>query len=168
MNTSSTIAGLASLQLYTLHQTNKRDFLRDCYLNLGINSIIMTEPKEVIHMKDKDNDPILMGPVKAIPPNWTVWDKIIINKSMTCQELIYFIMEKYKVEVSIITAGNVTIIQTFMPSSKERLSQKIEDIYNNYSNIKLKESDKYLFLEISGDIGDATALMPMFKYIFKN
>ena len=41
-------------------------------------------------------------------------------------------------------------------------------LQTQYSNIKLKESDKYLFLEISGDIGDATALMPMFKYIFKN
>ena len=168
VNTSSTIAGLASLQLYILHQTNKRDFLRDCYLNLGINSIIMTEPKEVIHMKDKDNDPILLGPVKSIPHNWTVWDIIIINKSMTCKELIDYIMKKYNVEVSIITAGNVTIIQTFMPSSKRRLSQKIEDIYNNNSRIKLKESDKHLFLEISGDIGDATALMPKFKYIYKN
>ena len=168
--TTAAITGIVSLQLYTLYQTNKIDFLRDCYLNLAINSIFMSEPKPAIKMKDKDNDPILLGPVKAIPPNWTVWDKIIIEKSMTCKELIDYIMEKYKVEVSIITAGSVTIIQTFMPSSKKRLPQKIEDIYNENAkdNAKLGENDKYLNLEISGDIGDATAVMPMFKYIFKN
>jgi transcription termination factor Rho len=77
-------------------------------------------------------------------------------------------MEKYKVEVSIITAGSVTIIQTFMPSAKSRMNQKIEDIYNGNSKIKLDKNIKHLLLEISGDIGKATALMPIFKYIFKN
>ena len=87
---------------------------------------------------------------------------------MTVKELINYIKEKYEVEVSIITAGNVTIIQTFMPSSKARMEQKIEDIYNANSKVKLDDKTTYLNLEISGDIGDATALMPMFKYIFKN
>ena len=127
----------------------------------------MSEPKPAIQMKDKDNDPILLGPVKAIPPNWTVWDQITIDKSMTVQELIDYILEKYKVEVSIITTRNVTIIQTFMPSSKAKLNQKIEDIYNNSAKVKLGENDKVLNLEISGDIGDATALMPLFRYVFK-
>ena len=127
----------------------------------------MSEPKPAIHMKDKDNDPILLGPVKAIPPNWTVWDKITINKSMTVKELIDYIMEKYNVEVSIITSGSVTIIQTFMPSSKGKMNQKIEDVYNNSAKVKLGENDKVLNLEISGDIGDATALMPLFRYVFK-
>ena len=137
-------------------------------MNLAINSIFMSEPKPAIQMKDKDNDPILLGPVKAIPPNWTVWDKITINKSMTVKELIDYILKEYKVEVSIITAGNVTIIQTFMPSSKAKMNQKIEDIYNSIAKVKLGENDKVLNLEISGDIGDATALMPLFRYVFKN
>ena len=166
--TTASITGIVSLQLYTLYQTNKIDFLRDCYLNLAINSIFMSEPKPAIQMQDKDNDPILLGPVKAIPPNWTVWDKITINKSMTVQELIDYILEKYKVEVSIITAGNVTIIQTFMPKMKSKLNQKIEDVYNANAKVKLGENDKVLNLEISGDIGDATALMPLFRYVFKN
>ena len=166
--TTAAITGIVSLQLYTLYQTNKIDFLRDCYLNLGINSMIMSEPREVIKVQDKEYDPILLGPVKAIPPNWTVWDKMVIKKSMTCQELIDYIMKEYKVEVSIITAGNVNIIQTFLPASKSRLNKKIEEIYNENSKVKLSDDDKYLNLEISGDIGDATALMPSFKYVFKN
>ena len=165
--TTAAITGIVSLQLYTLYQTNKIDYLRDCYLNLAINSIFLSEPKPAIQMKDKDNDPILLGPVKAIPPNWTVWDKITINKSMTVQELIDYVMKTYNVEVSIITAGSVTIVQTFMPSAKARLSQKIEDVYNSNSKIKLDEKTKVLNLEISGDIGDATALMPQFRYVFK-
>ena len=60
-----------------------------------------------------------------------------------------------------------TIIQTFMPSSKGKMNQKIEDVYNNSAKVKLGENDKVLNLEISGDIGDATALMPLFRYVFK-
>ena len=128
----------------------------------------MSEPREAIKNKDKDNDPILLGPVKAIPPNWTVWDKITINKSMTCQELIDYIMEKYKVEANIITAGSITIIQTFMGNAKARLNRKIEDIYNENAKVKLSDDIKYLNLEIGGDFGDATAIMPTFRYVFKN
>ena len=168
ITSTSTIAGIALLQLYTLYQTNKFNFLKECYLNLGINSIIMSEPKPVIKMQDKENDPILLGPVKAVPFGWTVWDFITINKSMTCKELIDYIFEKYNVEVSFFIAGNVTIIQTFMSSSKKRMDQKIEDIYNSEAKIKLHKNLKHLYLEIFGDIGEATAIMPRFKYIFKN
>ena len=170
ITTTAAITGIASLQLYTLYQTNKIEFMRDCFFNLAINSILMSEPKRVIQMKDIDNHPNYLEPVKYIPPNWTVWDKIVINKSMTCQELIDYINEKYEVKVSIITSGPVTIIQTFMHSSKQRLNQKIEDIYNNNVNpkFKLDKNTKHLFLEISGDIGETIALMPLFSYEIKN
>ena len=166
--TTAAITGIVSLQLYTLYQTNKIDFLRDCYLNLGINSMLMSEPREVIKNQDKENDPILLCPVKAIPPNWTVWDKIVIKNSMTCKELIDYMMKEYNVDVSIITSNNITIIQTFMKSAKARLNRKIEDLYNELSKIKLREDAKYLNLELSGDIGDAMAIMPLIKYVFKN
>lgn len=165
--TTAAITGIVSLQLYTLYQTNKIDYLRNCYLNLGINSILMSEPQEVIKMKDKDYDPILLTAVKAIPPNWTVWDKIVVKGPMTCQQLIDYVQEKYKVEVSIITAGDVSIIQTFLPKNKPRLQQKIEDIYNELSKTKLGDDIKHLTLDVSGDIGEAAALMPAFRYVFK-
>ena len=165
--TTASITGIVSLQLYTLYQTQKIDYLRNCYMNLGINSILMSEPQEVIKMKDKDYDPILLTAVKAVPENWTVWDKIVIKGPMTCQQLIDYIQEKYNVEVSIITAGNVSIIQTFLPKNKPRLQQNIEDIYNEQSKVKLEDNIKYLTLDVSGDIGDATALMPAFRYVFK-
>ena len=42
-----------------------------------------------------------------------------------------------------------------------------KDIYNEQSKIKLSDDTKYLNLDISGDIGDATAIMPTFRYVFK-
>ena len=166
--TTAAITGIVSLQLYTLFQTQKIDYMRNCFLNLAISLFVMTEPAEVIRMQDKEYDELLLGPVKAIPPKWTVWDKITINGSKTCQELIDEVKKQYNVDVSVITANSISIIQTFMPSNKDRFAQKIEDIYKANSKVPFDDNKKYLFLEVSGDIDDATALMPLFKYIFKN
>ena len=170
INTASAITGISSLQIFTLLQNkNKIDNLREFNFNLGINSFINWKPSSPIKLKDKENDPIYLGPVVYIPPNHTVWDKIIISQSMTCKNFIDYFLEKYKVEISIITTGNVTICQTFMPSYKNIENKKIEDIYNNKSSkIKLSKNQKHLFLEISGDIGDATAILAIVKYIFRN
>lgn len=165
--TTASITGVVSLQLYTLLQTDKMEFYRNCFLNLGINLIIMTEPEAVIHIEDKEYDEMLLGPVKAIPPKFTVWDKIVVDGSKTVGEFIKFIKEKYNVDVSVITCGGVTIVQTFMPSNKNRMNQKIEDIYSQNCKSPLLESKKSLFLEVSGDCEGASALMPLFKYNFK-
>ena len=165
--TTAAATGIVSLQLYTLFQTNKIEFMRNCFMNLAIGLFVMTEPAEVIKMKDKEYDEMLLGPVKAIPPGWTVWDKIEVSKSMTCKEFIDYVKERYNVDTSVITSNNVTIIQTFMPSNKNRYDEKIEDLYNKFSKKKLTEDKNYLWLEISGDIDDATALMPLVKYKFK-
>jgi ubiquitin-activating enzyme E1 len=118
-------------------------------------------------MEDKEYDELLLGPVKAIPPKWTVWDKIIVDGSKTCKEFIDYIKQTYNVDISVISANNVNIIQTFMPSNKDRFDQKIEDIYKANSKVPLDDKKTYLWLEVSGDIDDASALMPLFKYNFK-
>ena len=166
--TTAAITGVVSLQLYTLLQTNEIKYMKNCFLNLAVCLFVMTEPAEKIEVQDKEYDELLLGPVKAIPPKWTVWDKIEINGSKTVQEFIDYVKEKYNVDVSVITSRDTTIVQTFMKSNNDRLPRKIEDVYNEHAKIKLTDDIKYIFLEISGDIGDATALMPLFKYKFKN
>ena len=170
INTASAITGISSLQIFTLLQNkNKIDNLREFNFNLGINSFINWKPSTPIKLKDKENDPIYLGPVVYIPPNHTVWDKIIISQSMTCKNFIDYFLEKYKVEISIIsTTRSLTICQTFRPSYKNIENKKIEDIYSESSKIKLSKNQKHLFLEISGDIGDATAILAIVKYIFRN
>ena len=59
------------------------------------------------------------------------------------------------------------LFKHFYLKIKPRLNKKIEDIYNEQSKVKLEDNIKYLTLDVSGDIGDATALMPAFRYVFK-
>ena len=56
---------------------------------------------------------------------------------MTIQEFIDYFNKTYEIEISIITSNNVSLIQTFQASNKNRYAMKIEDVYNTYSKNKL-------------------------------
>ena len=166
--TTASITGLVALQIYVILTTNKIETMRNAFLNLAMGLFVLTEPQEKVCQKDKDYDPILLSAVKAIPPNWTVWDKIELNGSMTMQEFIDYMTTTYGVESSIITCNNVSLIQTYQASHKPRFAMKIEDCYNTYSKTKLDEKTNYLIIEVSADTVDgAAAIMPLIKYKFR-
>jgi len=166
--TTAAITGLVALQLYTLLQTNDITFMRGCYMNLAVNLFVLTEPAEKIKHKDKTYDPLLLGPVKAIPPDWTVWDKIVIDGPLTFREFIKMLETKFDVDVNIITCSRLTLIQTFIKSNLDRLDTKIEELYEKLANQPFPEKQKYLILEISADSKDgASALMPGVQYNFR-
>jgi ubiquitin-activating enzyme E1 len=166
--TTASITGLVALQIYTVLITDKIEAMRNAFMNLAMGLFVLTEPQEKICMKDKEYDPIMLSAVKAIPPKWTVWDKILIEKSMTIQEFIDYFNKTYEIEISIITSNNVSLIQTFQASNKNRYAMKIEDVYNTYSKNKLTENIDYLVIDVSADtIDGAAAIMPLIKYKFK-
>lgn len=166
--TTAAITGLVALQIYTLLQTNEISYMKNAFMNLAVSLFVLTEPAEKIEHSDKDFDPIMLGPVKAVPPKWTVWDKIVINGSMTIRQFIDFMQEKYQVDVSIITSNNITLIQTYMKSNQDRLDKKIEDVYMHNSKQLLHDAIPYMVLEVSADTVDgATALMPLVQYNFR-
>jgi len=45
-------------------------------MNLALPLWLFSEPMPPITQKDKDYDPIVLGPVKAIPPGFTNWDRL--------------------------------------------------------------------------------------------
>lgn len=169
--TTAAITGIVCLQLYTLLQTNNIKFFRNCFLNLAINRVLMTIPTKEIKHVDIEFDEDLGTPKKAIPLNWTVWDKIIIKGSKTPEELIDFIFKQYNVKVFLIqTINDITIFQSFLeginiPNEKNKMM--IEDIYTNEAkkrNISINE--KFLCLRIGGEYNEMPVEMPLFKYIF--
>lgn len=166
--TTAAITGLVALQLYTLLQTNDISLMRGTYMNLAVNLFVLTEPAPKIEHQDKDYDPFLLGPVKALPNKWTVWDKLVLNGPMTFRQILKHFKDTYQVEINIITSGNVTLIQTFQKSAKDRYDLKVEDVYSSISKYPISKHATYLVLEISGDLDDgASALMPLCQYNFR-
>ena len=168
-STTAAITGIVCLQIYTLLQTNKINFFRNCYMNLGVNSNIMVKPSPQICHKDKEYDEDLNRPIKAIPMNWTVWDKIIINGSKTVKEFIDYIKKEYDVDIIFIISNGLTIIQTLLPSNTDKYKMKIEQIYVDEAGKKnMPVNERFLILEINGECNKIPVLMPLIKYNYSN
>jgi len=87
---------------------------------------------------------------------------------MTCKQFSDYMKEHFKVDVCIITTNRATLIQTFLPSAKDRYGRLLEEIYAGILKAELNEKTKYLVLEVSADTEDgATALLPLIKYVFR-
>lgn len=60
--------------------------MKNAFINLALPLWIFSEPEPPIIIRDKDYDPVLMGPVKAIPAGHTTWDNIPVNGPMTIRK----------------------------------------------------------------------------------
>ena len=175
LTSTAAIAGITSLQVYTLLQTHEINYLRNCFFNLGINYFIFDIPTEPNYKKDQKHDEKMDKPVKVIPDKWSVWDKIELKGSKTCGEIIDYLTKTYKIDVDLLSCGDVILINTILPSSKKRLSLKLEDIYNEKSKFKLEKN--YMIINVFASINNveidgekfetASVNMPFIKYIFK-
>ena len=177
LTTTATIAGVVSLQLYTMLQTNDPKYFRECYLNLNSNYFYFSQPIAPVKMKDNKLDKTIMGPVKAIPEGWNVWDKIIIEGSKTCKQLIDYLKSKYNINVDMLSVNGISIISTFLDGAKAKYDKKIEDVYEEVSKKKIGEKKNYLNIQVIGSVSEAeiekekfkdvSVFMPPIKYIFK-
>ena len=157
---TASITAIASLQIISLCQNDIKtgkitnvDNLKNCFMNLGINTILMTSlfPQK-IH-KDKPN-------VKAVPPGWKTWDVIKVEKSMTLNEFINYFLCEYRVKVTKIIDCHSKCLNSFSGGDSEK---KLEDLFF-YGD----KNKKCIHLEINGLIEDTNENvdMPFVEYNF--
>ena len=175
LTTTAAISGIASLQLYTLFQTNERKFFRNSYLNLASTFCFFFEPSEPVKMVDSEYSETARGPMKAIPEGWNIWDVIEIKGPKTCGEFIDEFKKKYNVKIDILVGNGEIFLNTMFGVKEEKLKTKIETLYETSKNKKIKKN--YLLIQVLGSIpeakiGDKTfkdisAYIPPIKYYFK-
>lgn len=137
-------------------------------MNLALPLWIFSEPEPPIKAKDKDYDPIIMGPVKAIPSGHTTWDKILVKGPLTIGGIKEHFAEKYQVNVSIMSVGKLCLYNSYMPEAEERLSLDIVEAVLKFGGV-IPDFKKFLELEVCGDTETGEdALLPTIKYAFKN
>jgi len=52
--------------------------MRNSFFNLALPLFLLSEVAPPLFVEDKDYDPIMMGPVKAVPGKFSCWDHIHI------------------------------------------------------------------------------------------
>ena len=166
-STTAAVVGIVALQLYIMKTTDDIKNLRNCYFDLARNVICFENLRMNKFIKD-GNDKLEEGKkrYKLIPEKYSIWDYLIINQTLTIKQFLDYIKKKYNVEVTSIISKKINLFLK-NNSSSDIFDKKIEEVYNNISSIKLFENKKYLMLEISGEVDDCIAKMPLIKYNFK-
>lgn len=167
--TTAMIVGAVGMELYKVVQGfDKIEDYRNSFINLAIPLFVFTEPIEANKAKDVEMDPIMFGPIKAIPQGWTIWDTIEVRGSRTVQEFLDWLRTEYGVDTTLLSSGTLAIYNSYLPGKKHapRLARKIEDIYAEIG--EPVHGRNYLTLEVGAATVDEgiDVTMPKFKYVF--
>jgi ubiquitin-activating enzyme E1 len=73
--TTAMIVGAVGIEIIKKVLGMKEAAFYNSYMNLALPLWVFSEPMAPIQHKDKAYDDLFLGPVKAVPPNFTSWDK---------------------------------------------------------------------------------------------
>ena len=134
ITSTASISGLACFQIYFLIQTKSIEYCRNGFLslvNLDVNIYPPLKPKLI---KSGNKDDVLDMEIKAIPNDFSIWNKLYINESMTCESFLNHFKEKYNVDINYISVEGIEIFYKSRGRKKkkeksEQLNKKIQEIY---------------------------------------
>ena len=172
ITSSAAISGLLSMQIFGLIQKSS---LKNCLngflslINLHLNLYKPIGPKKIC---SGEKDLFLNLEIKAIPNDFSVWDKIIINESKTIGQFLEYFKNKYNVELNYMSINEEEIYykrkrKKINPLKeeyeKDLMSQKIEYIYSKKTKKDLNKI-KNIFISVSGRFGNYIVKMPLIHY----
>merc|ERR1719428_3566 len=173
--TTAMVTGLVSAELLkiVLHKAGKIkelkvELFKNAFVNLALPMWLLSEPMPPLKTVSKDHDPVVMGPVKAMPEGFTPWEKLEMTGMKTLRELSDRLKEKFNIEVMIVCSGNVCLYNKYASAHKKRVDQPVKALYEEITKAPLPAKKKYLALEVSASDADddIDVQIPTVKFIF--
>eukprot|EP00331_Platyophrya_macrostoma_P026910 CAMPEP_0176448834 /NCGR_PEP_ID=MMETSP0127-20121128/26065_1 /TAXON_ID=938130 /ORGANISM="Platyophrya macrostoma, Strain WH" /LENGTH=1012 /DNA_ID=CAMNT_0017835951 /DNA_START=78 /DNA_END=3116 /DNA_ORIENTATION=+ len=167
--TTAMVVGAVCFEILKFIVGKKPTDFRNSFANLAIPLWLFSEPLPPNKKKDKEYDEVLMGPIKAIPSGWTVWDREVIQGPKTLGEIFEHYKTKYGVNLSIVNLGNKCCLYNKFSSNKamgDRLKLTPLECVKLETGTDYPAYKKFMDLDIAGETDDMTdCVMPHLKYI---
>jgi ubiquitin-activating enzyme E1 len=169
--TTAMITGCVSAELYKFVQgIDNIEVYKNGFINLALPLFVFSEPTEVNKTKSKELDPILGCPIKAIPENFTIYDKVVIQGPLTFRQFFDQMKERFNIEITLVSCGKMALFNSYLPGGKHeaRRDREIAEVYRSISDEPIPDGRYYLCLELGGEvIGEGCDFaIPTVKYIF--
>lgn len=105
--TTAMITGAVAAEFYKYVQGfTELEKFKNSFINLALPFFMFSEPDPIKRTKSKEYDEILMGPVKAVPEGYTIYDKVTIKKgSLTFQELFDHLKTELGINITMVACG---------------------------------------------------------------
>mmetsp|Transcript_59 Transcript_59/g.121 ORF Transcript_59/g.121 Transcript_59/m.121 type:complete len:1038 (+) Transcript_59:90-3203(+) len=165
--TTALVTGLICFELYkivgTARNELKIDALKNCFLNLAIPFMTLSEPT----MPSKTK-----AMLQGEEWNWTAWDSLDMNEGdITLGEFMDLFEKKYNLEISMISYG-VSILYSFFANKKkveERKKMKMSEVITSINKKEFPPNQLFIVLEvIANDLTtDEEVELPYVKFRFR-
>ena len=163
--TTSCIVGYISSQIYSLLQTTEILKLKQINIDLSTPFFLLVYPKRPYQNKDSIN-PETKILSKAIPPKFTCWDILDVKGNKTTGEVLDYISETYKVDVT----GLYTLNSKSIIKDEASFDMLFQDAYfKAIGKDKPKNNNRAnIYFKVLADVSDSNdhAIMPKFRYIY--
>ncbi|XP_033749897.1 ubiquitin-like modifier-activating enzyme 6 [Pecten maximus] len=124
--TTAAVAGLVSIELIKALDKCPIESYKNCFLNLALPVIVLSEPGPVEKVVLKEGLSVTM---------WDRWD-VQGNKDYTLQEFLQFFQTKFGFEATMVGHGVKMVYVPFMPGHSKRLPQTMVKLLKPSSRIR--------------------------------
>lgn len=118
--TTAAIAGLVSLELVKIVQKQEVDKFKNCFLNLALPYFQLSEPGAATRTYITKETYFTL---------WDRWD--VAEGDLLVEEFVKYFADKYKLTVTGIFQGVVSLYIPVMPMHKSRLKKKLSSLLKN-------------------------------------
>jgi len=169
--TTAMITGFVQLEILKYIKQVPLEKHRMATVNLAVNNYTLEMLPDPIKKKS-GMDPATQMEVKAVPENWTTWDKVKIEADdVTLEKFLDVFKEQHhgcSIDTLASTDGKLLYLWTDKSSAEKNKKRKLTDVYEEVAGPIFPSTRKYLVLEGSGEDSEGdTALIPRIIYHFK-
>ena len=128
--TTAMVVGAMGIEFYKFYLESPTPNLRNFFSNLGISMINFSEPMPPVITRDKEYDPIVLGPIKAMPPKWHTWSRIEVKgKNMKIKDLRDIVDKRLDITLEGLSLGKLLVWNSFgqLPDFSERVIEEVFD-----------------------------------------